>query len=583
MDPNSNISKDKNEDLKADKSNSILQNIKSIYMLKRIYINITKKKSLEIFRWNKKIQNRLNLSINDYKEYSEKFTPIEIEIIPCESRYGPFINIRENKKFYHIFFNDNKEEINDKYSINEKDKVIKIKIIIDYQVKSFENLFKNCGCIKSINFKKFHRNNIDNMSHMFYYCQFLEELNLSSFKTHNVSDMSNMFEACKSLKELNLSNFNTGEVTDMNSMFQECNKLEYLDLYNFNTSKVTNMIFMFNKCHKLKEIQGINGFNTFKVINMTAMFQECYELEYLDLFNFNTSKVTDMGFMFNKCHKLKKIKGINRFNTFKVTDMQAMFQECYELKYLDLSNFNTSNVTNMGWMFNECHKIKEIKGLNRFNTFKVTNMKAMFQECYELEYLDLSNFNTSNVTNMAWMFNECHKIKEIKGINRFNTFKVTNMKAMFQECYELEHLDLSNFNTSNVTNIGYMFYEFHKLKDIQGINNFHLTEVGLGGGVFDGCNNLNQLIFSKFNKRNENNNEKHIVVLFHSIDYRIQCFITCYISDNFTKVEEKLYDIYPDLKNKHIFFTTNGNIIKKSDNLEKNNIKSGTNILINYY
>ena len=34
---------------------------------------------LEIVKYNKRIQNRLNLSVKDYKEYSETFTPIEIK------------------------------------------------------------------------------------------------------------------------------------------------------------------------------------------------------------------------------------------------------------------------------------------------------------------------------------------------------------------------------------------------------------------------------------------------------------------------------------------------------------------------
>ena len=79
MEPNSNESKDKNE-----KSNLILQNIKSNYFLENIYNIILKKKSLEIVKYNKKIQNRINFGIKDYKEYSEKYTSIEIEIIPCE-------------------------------------------------------------------------------------------------------------------------------------------------------------------------------------------------------------------------------------------------------------------------------------------------------------------------------------------------------------------------------------------------------------------------------------------------------------------------------------------------------------------
>ena len=72
----------------------------------------------------------MNLSVKNYKEYSETFTPIELEIIPTKDIYGEFININEDDKlYYHIYFNDNKEEIKNKYEINEKDKVTKIKII----------------------------------------------------------------------------------------------------------------------------------------------------------------------------------------------------------------------------------------------------------------------------------------------------------------------------------------------------------------------------------------------------------------------------------------------------------------------
>ena len=188
MEPICNESKDKNE-----KSNLILQNIKSNYFLLNIYDIILKKKSLEIVKYNKKIQKRMNLSIKDFQEYSE----IEIEVILCKNSYGQFININEKDKlFYHIYFNDNKKEIKNKYEINKKDKVTIIKIIIDYQIKSFEKLFNKCKCIKTINFIKFNRNDINNMSYMFYGCESLKELNLNNFNTNNVTNMESMFRGC---------------------------------------------------------------------------------------------------------------------------------------------------------------------------------------------------------------------------------------------------------------------------------------------------------------------------------------------------------------------------------------------------
>ena len=139
--------------------------------------NLEKKKSLYIVKYNKNIKKRMDIGIKDYKEYSEKYSSIEIEIKPVKKNYREFINIKdENKIYYHIYFNNNKKEIKRNYIyIGEKVKIIKI--IIDYQIKSFAELFSNCKNIISINFTKFVRNNITDMNNMFFECSSLEELN----------------------------------------------------------------------------------------------------------------------------------------------------------------------------------------------------------------------------------------------------------------------------------------------------------------------------------------------------------------------------------------------------------------------
>ena len=184
------------------------KNLKSDYFLQKVFENIKRGKSLAIVKYNKKMQNRLNINLKDYKEYSEIYSSIEIEIIPIENKYGEFINIKGDESYYHIYFNEDKKEIK-KYSIDKDDKISKIKIIIDYQIKSFEKLFFYCDCIESINFKKFHRNNITNMSYMFYGCSSLKELNLNNFNTNNVTDMRGMFSKCSDELKLKLkSKFN---------------------------------------------------------------------------------------------------------------------------------------------------------------------------------------------------------------------------------------------------------------------------------------------------------------------------------------------------------------------------------------
>ena len=139
------------------------------------------KKYLEIIKYNKKLQTRVKISINDYIDYSQAYSPIEIELKLADKKviYRKFINIsEENKKYYHIYFNNSNKETT-KIELNEYDKVDIVKIIIDYQVKSFKNLFEDCFYIKAIYFKKFFRTNINNMNGMFKQCSSQRELDLS--------------------------------------------------------------------------------------------------------------------------------------------------------------------------------------------------------------------------------------------------------------------------------------------------------------------------------------------------------------------------------------------------------------------
>ena len=56
------------------------------------------------------------LGLKVYKKYSEIYSNIEIEIIISQQSYGKFINIKGNKKlFYHTHFNNDKNEIKNKY------------------------------------------------------------------------------------------------------------------------------------------------------------------------------------------------------------------------------------------------------------------------------------------------------------------------------------------------------------------------------------------------------------------------------------------------------------------------------------
>jgi len=68
------------EKLKKITSETVLENIKSNYLLIKIFDFLKKNKLLDIIKYNKTLQKRIDLSINDYKNYSKLYSSIEIEL-----------------------------------------------------------------------------------------------------------------------------------------------------------------------------------------------------------------------------------------------------------------------------------------------------------------------------------------------------------------------------------------------------------------------------------------------------------------------------------------------------------------------
>ena len=273
-----NTNKSSYEKQKQTEHKFTLNNIKNINLLKKIFKHVRTNLHFKLIKYNKKMQERLYMNLNDYIAFSSQ---IEIELIPVKGKYDKFINImnKEEESFFHIYFNDNKKEIKRNY-LYENENIKKINIIIEYNVKSFYKLFEYCQCIESINFKKFHLGNIRNMGYMFFGCSSLKEINLSNFNTENVSEMSSMFCGCASLKKIKFSKIDTKNVVNMSNMFNGCSSLIELDLSNINIDKVKNMSQMFNWCSSLINLKLFNLKN--KSINMAWMFNGCpYELEKL--------------------------------------------------------------------------------------------------------------------------------------------------------------------------------------------------------------------------------------------------------------------------------------------------------------
>ena len=74
--------------------------------------------------------------------------------------------------------------------------------------------------------------------------------------------------------------------------------------------------------------------------------------------------------------------------------------------------------------------------------------------------------------------------------------------------------------------------------------------------------------------------EKLMTVIFMSDDQKIHYSLICKNTDRFNRIENLLYDEYPEYQESENYFTVNGNKIIKSKTMEQNNIKFSDIILL---
>ena len=82
---------------------------------------------------------------------------------------------------------------------------------------------------------------------------------------------------------------------------------------------------------------------------------------------------------------------------------------------------------------------------------------------------------------------------------------------------------------------------------------------------------------------NINPGEQIIAINFESINQDIRKPMACKNTDIISRLEEKLYNDYPQYKDKNTFLTVNGKIVKRFKTVDENEIIDGNSIIVNIY
>ena len=300
----------------------------------------------------------------------------------------------------------------DKKKSHNFQKAGKHKVIFQFEKKlnSLESLFEGNKYIIDADFSMLQTENIKSMENLFKDCTNLTNVNFDN-KTPNLKNTMNMFLKCKLLKEVKM-NFNTTNIERMDNMFNGCESLTYLDISGFNLENLKNSYTMFADCRKLKEIKFNNNTTTKNLETMEGMFYNCQSLVHITTKIFKQNKLKNLNKVFNYCISLKEID-LSYFETTYMTELRGTFQNCKSLEKINFTNFDTTNIE---------------------------KMDHIFFRCESLIYLDISGFNLENLKNSYAMFADCIKLKDIKFNNSTLTKNLETMEGMFTYCYSLEHM-----------------------------------------------------------------------------------------------------------------------------------------------
>ena len=89
-----------------------------------------------------------------------------------------------------------------------------------------------------------------------------------------------------------------------------------------------------------------------------------------------------------------------------------------------------------------------------------------------------------------------------------------------------------------------------------------------------------QLIEKLKSKPKKINFSDVITVEFKSIDSQIDFPMACLATENFVKIEEKLYQEHPELRRNNNCFLCRGKIVNRFLSIKENGIKSGDIIIV---
>jgi len=236
-------------------------------------------------------------------------------------------------------------------------------------------------------------------------------------------------------------------------------------------------------------------------------------------------------------------------------------------------NIDVNNGMNMG--INNMEMNNNINNdMNNIMNMGINYNLTMGMNNYMSNNLDMNmNMNNNSYNNMNYIMNNKKNINMNNDINNNLTYDINNNNVMN--------------NNNIINNQNYSNNDYNIINQANSFPNHNeIINYGIESNEEENLNNQNNN-FSFRNNNNEkvnqsNEDENIISIIFGTTDQKLHYSVPCRKTDSFSKIEKKLYNEYPEYKERNKYFLVNGNKIEVNKTLEENKIKNSDVIFLNF-
>ena len=233
-------------------------------------------------------------------------------------------------------------------------------------------------------------------------------------------------------------------------------------------------------------------------------------------------------------------------------------------KFVDNKNKEGNNIIDLKKDVNNKidleEKIKNLESINKTLSEKITQLEKKLKEMtiknekeISIKNQELINKNKEFLTLLSEFENK--KLKEMKYKDDLLNKEKEKVKDLNKKLEEFEKLNNKKFQQKEIIDLIKQLNEKEKeIKNLKSNIPFELK-----------------------------NGEKLMTLNFISIDQKIHCSFICKNNDNFTRLENLLYDKYPEYRETENYFLFKGNKINRFKSLDSNNIHNNDIIILNQY